>query len=192
MLCLALIALGWRITRPANYAKDPLYAPTTRYTYTPTTSPTIEVEPSPIPTATPAVAASVQMLLGNPSDATPDESNRDNYLMLKPYFAVAYNNSGGEPRRALAGLRGTVGRVRDFGVLPKCSDQHRDRDANALTWLSDHRRGHPTACKPFGDRTVICRLTGRRAMFTEPTLLAVDCGVSVAAGPMQALTRREI
>jgi endonuclease G len=45
----------------------------------------------------PGGGASVQLLLGNPSDATSDPSNPDNYLMLKPYFALSYNNSAGEP-----------------------------------------------------------------------------------------------
>jgi endonuclease G len=42
-----------------------------------------------------AGAQSVQMLLGNPSGATADPSNRDNYLMLKPYFVLSYNNTKG-------------------------------------------------------------------------------------------------
>ena len=40
---------------------------------------------------------SVQMLLGNPSGATTDSSNRDNYLMVKPYYALSYNSSKGIP-----------------------------------------------------------------------------------------------
>lgn len=46
---------------------------------------------------TPSGGASVQLLLGNPSGATTDPSNRDNYLMLKPYFALSYNSTAGEP-----------------------------------------------------------------------------------------------
>lgn len=34
---------------------------------------------------------------GNPSDATTDPGNRDNYLMKKPYYAVSYNNTKGTP-----------------------------------------------------------------------------------------------
>jgi len=37
------------------------------------------------------------MPLGNPSGATPDPTNRDNYLELKPYYALAYNNATGTP-----------------------------------------------------------------------------------------------
>lgn len=40
-------------------------------------------------------AGSVHLLLGNPSDATADPANRDNYLMVKPYYALSYNNSMG-------------------------------------------------------------------------------------------------
>jgi endonuclease G, mitochondrial len=43
----------------------------------------------------PAADARANVLLGNPSGATADPANRDNYLMLKPYFAVAYNDSTG-------------------------------------------------------------------------------------------------
>jgi endonuclease G len=40
---------------------------------------------------------SVQMLLGNPSGVTTDSSNRDNYLMVKPYYALSYNSAKGIP-----------------------------------------------------------------------------------------------
>jgi endonuclease G len=43
----------------------------------------------------PPAPQSVQMLLGNPSGATADPANRDNYLMLKPYFVLSYNNGKG-------------------------------------------------------------------------------------------------
>ena len=42
--------------------------------------------------ATPALDANA--LLGNPSNAG---SDRDDYLMVKPYFTLSYNNSRGEP-----------------------------------------------------------------------------------------------
>jgi endonuclease G len=34
---------------------------------------------------------------GNPSGATADVSNRDNFLMKKPYYALSYNNTKGTP-----------------------------------------------------------------------------------------------
>lgn len=39
--------------------------------------------------------ASVHLALGNPSDATDDPANANNYLMRKTYFALSYNNSKG-------------------------------------------------------------------------------------------------
>jgi endonuclease G len=58
------------------------------------------------------------MLLGNPSNATEDSANADNYLMLKPVFALAYNNSAGEPRwvswRLCAADLGNAPRKREF------------------------------------------------------------------------------
>src|SRR5258707_53869 len=40
---------------------------------------------------------SPHLLLGNPSGATPDPANENNYLMPKPYYALSYNNSAGTP-----------------------------------------------------------------------------------------------
>jgi endonuclease G len=37
------------------------------------------------------------LLLGNPSKATDDPKDRDNYLEEKPYFALSYNSSKGTP-----------------------------------------------------------------------------------------------
>jgi endonuclease G, mitochondrial len=50
-------------------------------------------------TASAALAQShyPHLLMGNPSGATEDRGNADNYLMAKPYFAVSYNNSKGTP-----------------------------------------------------------------------------------------------
>src|SRR4051794_26352883 len=40
---------------------------------------------------------SPHMLLGNPSGARADPAERNNYLMLKPYFSLSYNNESGTP-----------------------------------------------------------------------------------------------
>lgn len=45
--------------------------------------------------AEPSFAAN--MLLGNPSRAAPDPADRDNYLMVKPYYCLSYNNAAGTP-----------------------------------------------------------------------------------------------
>jgi endonuclease G len=49
--------------------------------------------------------ASVHLLMGNPSGATADPRNADNYLMRKPYFALSYNNSCGTPNWVSWGLQ---------------------------------------------------------------------------------------
>jgi endonuclease G, mitochondrial len=50
------------------------------------------------PTSTPASIVSTRnMLLGNPSGASADPANRNNYLMVKPYFALSYNEVNGTP-----------------------------------------------------------------------------------------------
>src|SRR4051812_31830856 len=41
--------------------------------------------------------ASPNLLLGNPSRATADASDRANYLLEKPYFTLAYNDTTGTP-----------------------------------------------------------------------------------------------
>ena len=37
------------------------------------------------------------LAMGNPSNASEDPNNADNYLMAKPYFALSYNNAKGTP-----------------------------------------------------------------------------------------------
>src|SRR5436853_3519840 len=59
-------------------------------------------QPSPAAggTAAPApesVVSTPNMLLGNPSGATADPANRNNYLMVKPHFALSYNDANGTP-----------------------------------------------------------------------------------------------
>lgn len=45
--------------------------------------------------ARPAGAVLPHLALGNPSQATPDPANADNFLILKPYFALSYNDKRG-------------------------------------------------------------------------------------------------
>jgi endonuclease G len=42
-------------------------------------------------------AADVDLLMGNPSQASPDPSQQNNFLMNKPFFALSYNNGQGTP-----------------------------------------------------------------------------------------------
>src|SRR4051812_7503211 len=41
--------------------------------------------------------AAANVLLGNPSGATSDPNDLANFLMIKPYFALAYNDTIGTP-----------------------------------------------------------------------------------------------
>lgn len=52
---------------------------------------------SPFPSPDRNTSASVHLMLGNPSGATPNSDNRNNYLMEKPEYALSYNNSKGIP-----------------------------------------------------------------------------------------------
>jgi len=59
------------------------------------------------------------LLLGNPSGATEDEGNSDNYLMAKPYFALSYNNSKGTPNWVSWHLtQGELGSARRLPFYP--------------------------------------------------------------------------
>jgi hypothetical protein len=42
-------------------------------------------------------AADVDMLMGNPSQASSDPSQKNNFLMNKDFFALSYNESTGTP-----------------------------------------------------------------------------------------------
>ena len=45
----------------------------------------------------PAQAESIHLAMGNPSHATGDPNDRDNFLMEKEFFALSYNNTKGTP-----------------------------------------------------------------------------------------------
>lgn len=47
--------------------------------------------------AGPGTAATPNLLLGNPSAASSDPFNRDDYMMVKPYFVLSYNSDKGIP-----------------------------------------------------------------------------------------------
>jgi endonuclease G, mitochondrial len=47
----------------------------------------------------PARAADVDLLIGNPSQASPDPSRKNNFLMNKAFFALSYNDGTGTPNR---------------------------------------------------------------------------------------------
>jgi endonuclease G len=93
------------------------------------------------------------MLLGNPSGATPDPANRENYLMVKPYYALAYNNTKGTANwvswRVQRSDLGDAPRKRVFDpddTLPRGFVRITHRDYSG----SGFDRGH--LC-PHGDRS---------------------------------------
>lgn len=45
----------------------------------------------------PQESVSIHLMLGNPSDATEEETNSDNFLLIKPQFVLSYNKTKGEP-----------------------------------------------------------------------------------------------
>jgi endonuclease G, mitochondrial len=101
----------------------------------------------------PPTAESVHLLLGNPSNATASILNSNNYLMLKPQFALSYNNGKHIPNWVSWQLNsswlGEVTRRNDFRpdeALPDGWERVVPSDYNG----SGYDRGHMA---PSGDRT---------------------------------------
>src|SRR4051812_13630546 len=92
------------------------------------------------------------LALGNPSGATADEANADNFLMGKPYFALSYNNSKGGPNWVSWRLQAS-----DLGPAPRVEFYPDAELPNRFKHVTPHDytgsgfdRGH--MC-PRGDRT---------------------------------------
>ena len=121
---------------------------------TPPAQPSQPTAPSAPGTPAEPVSASPHLRWGNPSRATKDLKDRNNYLIEKPYFALSYNNDKGTPNWVSWQL------VRaDLGHTPRNNQQFRsDEELPAgfkVVLNSDYDgsgfdRGH--MC-PFGDRT---------------------------------------
>lgn len=93
------------------------------------------------------------LLLGNPSNATSDVANENNYLMLKPQYTLSYNRSKAEPNwvawRLDSTWIGTAPRQDDFRPDPQLpADWYHVLDTDYSG--SGYDRGH--MC-PSGDRT---------------------------------------
>lgn len=93
------------------------------------------------------------LLLGNPSDATANVANENNYLMVKPQYALSYNRSRATANwvawRLDGSWIGTTDRQDDFRpdeTLP--ADWYRVQSSDYSG--SGYDRGHMT---PSGDRT---------------------------------------
>jgi endonuclease G len=96
---------------------------------------------------------SPHLTLGNPSNATPDPKNANNYLMLKPQYVLSYNNSKGTANwvswQSNQSWLGSVDRANDFrpdSALPPSF--YLVRPSDYLNTRYD--RGHII---PSGDRT---------------------------------------
>jgi endonuclease G, mitochondrial len=75
--------------------------------------------PTPAPTARVGLApVSPNVALGDPSGATTDASNRNNYLLVKPQYVLSYNDERGGPNwvswRLVASDIGSVERQNNF------------------------------------------------------------------------------
>jgi endonuclease G len=93
------------------------------------------------------------LLLGNPSNATPDVTNENNYLMPKPQYTLSYNRAKATPNwvawRLDSTWIGSAQRQDDYRpdpALPAGWYQVVDADYSG----SGYTRGHMT---PSGDRT---------------------------------------
>lgn len=114
--------------------------------------------PTPAPTAattTPAGRAPVSpnVALGDPSDASPDASNRNNYLLVKPQYVLSYNDERGGPNwvswRLVASDIGEVERQDNFHPEASLPAGFRRVTPNDYTG-SGYDRGHVCNSK---DRT---------------------------------------
>lgn len=109
------------------------------------------VHPAPV-AGSAGVAASPHLFLGNPSGASPDPASRDNLLMVKPQFALSYNDRRGTPNWVAWRLRAA-----DLGDAPRKPQFDPDATLPAGFYRVSHRdytasgfdRGH--LC-PHSDR----------------------------------------
>jgi len=93
------------------------------------------------------------LLLGNPSGATGDAANENNYLMVKPQYSLSYNRSRATPNWVAWRLDASW-----LGSAPRQDDYRPDPDLPAGWYRvttgdysgSGYTRGHMT---PSGDRT---------------------------------------
>src|SRR5947209_5457556 len=66
---------------------------------------------------------SVHLALGNPSGATDDTNDADNFLMRKPYYALSFNNAKGTPNWVSWRLQHS-----DLGPAPRAPQFYPDPD----------------------------------------------------------------
>jgi endonuclease G, mitochondrial len=82
-------------SKPVCYLEDPQPTPSPTVSPSPTTSPSPTVSPTTSPS--PPLNSSVHLKFGNPTNATSLVDNPDNYLLIKPQYALSYNKAKGIP-----------------------------------------------------------------------------------------------
>ncbi len=103
--CVWLVKKGWRsVTNTPETAQPTTNAPTGR---PPTNAPVTSVEE----------AQRTYLAFGNPSNATQNTSNADNYLMVNNAYALSYNNSRGSANWVAWRITAS-----DFGVAERQND----------------------------------------------------------------------
>jgi len=103
---------------------------------------------------TPAFLEELNMLMGNPSQATKDISNANNYLITQPQYAVSYNRTRGIPNWVSWYLSsewlGPIDRQEDFRPYPDLPAGW--YQVSTMDYIgSGFDRGHNC---PSGDRTI--------------------------------------
>lgn len=97
-------------------------------------------------------AHNLNLVMGNPSNATTSTSNKDNYLISNKYFALSYNNSKGMPN--WVSWRLAQSDIGNAARVPFYPDPHLPRGFQVVTpgdyTGSGFDRGH--MC-PHGDRS---------------------------------------
>jgi endonuclease G, mitochondrial len=101
----------------------------------------------------PTDTAKIHLVMGNPSNATSDPQNSDNYLMLKKGFALSYNSKKGTPNWVSWQLNsswlGSIRRKDNWNSDPTLPKKMNRVTPNSYKG-SDYDRGHMT---PSHDRT---------------------------------------
>lgn len=97
VVIVGIAGLIWQYWKERQREADPATAPPP-VVVTPPDRPTTAPPTPPPPSGVADVSDGQEnLLLGNPSRATSDPSNRANYLMVKPYYALSYNDVTGTP-----------------------------------------------------------------------------------------------
>ena len=122
--------------------------------------------------APPPYTPDVHLTMGNPSGATADVNTPDNYLMMKPEYALSYNRDMGRPNWVSWHLTpewfGTLARVDTFRADPEVpADWYRVQSFDFQS--SGFDRGHMT---PNADRDLETSIPINQATYLMSNMLA--------------------